>query len=464
MKRNIFYKALTLFLLYAATVNAQEVQSEAIKNQEATEAVVSAGSASSKDTKRQEPIETINKDVTSETAKELIPAVRFGDEIKVKLGGFFRAEYYVDSREVVGASDGLFGFFPQDEVYDTNGDDLNEVVRQNFSTQATRFTATVDGPKLGKASSKAYVEFDFSGGNTVNVRMRQAWAKFIWQKGELLLGKAWNPFSDVPFPYVAGLHIGIPFRAFNRGDQIRYTFKPTDRLTLVVAGVYQTEHKSILEESSNSDIRQNPVPEFHLQLRYASPSFSAGLLSEFKSIRPATKVTNANSEVYKTDEKVSSYGLGYYLQFTKGKFGLRTGGLYGENLSEYFQQGGYAVKSIDAKTGRRTYSTSKVTSYWLNLSYGKTWAPSFFVGYSKNLGFNDDILAGGNFFGRWQNVDHIFRLSPSLKFSHKQWTLQAELDYNRVAYGAVDYADHGKVKDTHDVSNVRGLLAATFFF
>ncbi|MBR5971484.1 MAG: hypothetical protein IK017_02400 [Paludibacteraceae bacterium] len=443
----IYNQLIALFSLFALTVNAQQVPADTVaKGQSSTVSTVST------------------QDISSETAKDLIPAIRFGDEIKVKLGGFLRAEYYVDNRELVGACDGLFGFFPADHVYDANGDDLNEVVRQNFSTQATRLTATLDGPKLGKASSKAYVEFDFSGGNTVNVRLRQAWAKFNWQKGELLLGKAWNPFSDVPFPYVAGLHIGIPFRQFNRGDQIRYTFKPTDRLNVVVAGVYQTEHKSVFEESSNSDIRQNPAPEFHLQLRYVSPTVSAGILGEFKSLRPATKIANEDGSVYKTDEKVNSYALSYYLQVIKGKFGLKTGGLYGSNLSEYFQQGGYAVKSIDEKTGRRTYSTSKVTSYWLNLSYGKTWAPSLFVGYSKNLGFNDNILAGGDFFGRWQNIDHIFRVSPSLKFSHKQWTIQAELDYDLAGYGTIDYADHGKVKDTHNVSAIRGLFATTFFF
>lgn len=442
-----YYQLLIVFSLYSAAINAQEVASDTVINRPKSTELT-------KET----------HDISSESAKDLIPTIKLGNEIKLQLGGFLRTEYYVDSREIIGACDGLFGFFPADHVYDSNGTDLNKVIKQNLSTQATRLTATFDGPKLGKASSKAYVEFDFSGGNTVNVRLRQAWAKLGWKKGELLLGKAWNPFSDIPFPNVAGLHTGIPFRPFNRGDQIRYTYKATDHLNIVVAGVYQSEHKSVLEESSNSEIRQNPVPEFHLQLRYASPTVSAGILSEFKSLRPATKVANEEGDVFKTDEKVNSYALGYYLQVLRGNIKLKTGGLYGENLSEYFQQGGYAVKSIDEKTGRRTYSTSKVTSYWLNLSYGKNWVPSLFFGYSKNLGFNDNILEGGKFYGRWQNVDHIFRVSPSLKFSHKQWTIQAELDYDLVGYGSIDYADHGKVKDTHDVSAIRGLLATTFFF
>ena len=446
LMKNIIRVSTILLLLDTLTINAQEVAPDSAKLQNQTST------------------NTASQDVYSETAKSLIPTVKAGNDIKLKIGGFFRAEYYVDSREIVGACDDLFGFFPEDKVYDSNGKDLNKVVRQNISTQATRLTTTFEGPKLGKADSKAYIEFDFSGGNSVNVRLRQAWAKLTWQKGELLWGKAWSPFADIPFPYVAGLHTGIPFRQFSRGDQVRFTFKPSQHVSLVAAGLYQTEHKSVLEASSNGDIRQNPIPEFHLQWRYSSPTFSAGLLGEFKSIRPATKVTNAAGEVSKTDKRVNSYALGYYAQYLSGKLGLKTGGLYGLNLSDYFQQGGYAVKSVDPNTGKRSYAPSKVTSYWLNISYGKKWAPSLFVGYTKNLGFTDDILAGGDFFGRWQNVDQVFRLAPSLKFSHKQWTIQGEIDYDNVAYGNVDYADHGKVKDTHNVQGVRGLIATTFFF
>ena len=48
------------------------------------------------------------QDITSQTAKEIIPAIRFGNNISVKFGGFVRAEYYVDSREMVGAVEDLF--------------------------------------------------------------------------------------------------------------------------------------------------------------------------------------------------------------------------------------------------------------------------------------------------------------------------------------------------------------------
>ncbi len=400
---------------------------------------------------------------TSETAKELIPTVKFNDHIKVKFGGFVRAEYYVDSRTVKGAVDDLFGFFPENKVYDPDGNDLNAVARQNLSTQATRFSALATGPTFLNAQSSAYFEYDFTGGNTVNLRLRHAWAKLNWEKAELLVGKTWNPLADISFPAVGGLHTGIPFRPFGRGDQVRFTYKPIQNIHILLGGVFQSEHKNELEASAAGNVRANPIPDLHLQLHYKTPNFSAGLLSEFKVIRPATQTTGTNG-TYKTSETVSSYALGAYADYKYDLFQVKGSVIYGQNLSELFQQGGYAVKSINAETGKRTYTPSNSTSYWINATYGKQWIVGLFGGYQKNLGFKDNLVSDGDFFGRWQNVDHIYRIAPSIKYVYKQWAFQAELDYNVAAYGNIDYADKGKVKDAKEVSGVRGLFATTFFF
>lgn len=403
------------------------------------------------------------QEITSSTAKEIIPVVKLGNNIQVKLGGFLRTEYYIDSRETVGVVDDLFSFFPENKKLDGNGDDLNAVVRQNLSTQATRFNALFTGPDIFNAKSSAFFEYDFSGGGTVNVRLRHAWAKLNWEKAEILVGKTWNPFAEAPFPSVAGLHTGIPFRPFGRGEQIRITYKPTPKINILFAGVYQTEHKSTLEQSAAADIRANPIPDLHLQLHYRTPSLSIGFLSEFKVVKPATQTTGTQG-IFKTSETLSSYALAAYADYKKDLFNLKSSLVYGQNISDLFQQGGYAVKFQNDQTGTRTYTPSNSLSYWINLTYGKTWAPGIFIGYQKNLGFSDNLLAGGDFFGRWQNVDHIYRIAPSLKYSYKQWVFHAEIDYNVAAYGNVDYADKGKVKDAKEVSGVRGILATSFFF
>ena len=403
------------------------------------------------------------QEVTSATANELVPAVKIGGNIQVKFGGFVRAEYYIDSREIVGAVDDLFGFFPENKRLDANGKDLNAVVRQNLSTQATRFNALFTGPDIFNTKSSAFFEYDFSGGNTMNVRLRHAWAKLNWEKAELLIGKTWNPLAEPAFPSVAGLHTGIPFRPFGRGDQLRFTYKPMKELSVLVAGVYQTEHKSTLEPSSSADIRANPIPDFHLQLHYKTPGFSAGILTEYKIVKPATQTTGTLG-TFNTSETISSYTLGAYADYKKDLFGVKGSVIYGQNLSELFQQGGYAVKSQNSDTGARTYTPSNSASYWLNITYGKTWQVGLFAGYQQNLGFSDNPLAGSAFFGRWQDVDHIYRIAPSLKYSYKQWAFHAELDYNVAAYGTVDYSDKGKIKDAKEISGLRGIFATTFFF
>ena len=403
------------------------------------------------------------QNVTSATAKELVPAVKVGNDIQVKFGGFVRAEYYIDSREIVGAVDDLFGFFPENKRLDANGKDLNAVVRQNLSTQATRFNALFTGSDIFNAKSSAFFEYDFSGGGSVNLRLRHAWAKLNWEKAEVLIGKTWNPLAEPAFPSVAGLHTGIPFRPFGRGDQLRFTYKPAKEWSILVAGVYQTEHKSTLEPSAVADIRANPVPDFHLQFHYKTPGFSAGILTEYKVVKPATQTTGTLG-TFNTSETVSSYALGAYADYKRDLFGIKGSVIYGQNLSELFQQGGYAVKSQNDKTGARTYTPSNSASYWLNITYGKTWQAGLFAGYQQNLGFSDNPLAGGAFFGRWQDVDHIYRIAPSLKYSYKQWAFHAELDYNVAAYGTVNYADKGKVKDAKEISGVRGIFATTFFF
>ncbi|MCD7973754.1 MAG: hypothetical protein LUG18_14040 [Candidatus Azobacteroides sp.] len=216
------------------------------------------------------------------TGKSLLPIVSLNQDIRVKFGGFVRAEYYADSREIVGAIDDLFGFFPENKRPGADGKDLNNVFRHNFSTQTTRFSALFSGVNFLNARSSAYFEFDFSGGNSVNVRLRHAWAKLTWNKSELLLGKTWNPMADITFPNVGGLHTGVPFRPFGRGDQIRFTYNFTPRYQLLVAGLFQTEHRSVMDPSALTDIRANPAPDFHLQFRYHSPTLFAGIASEYK--------------------------------------------------------------------------------------------------------------------------------------------------------------------------------------
>ncbi len=239
------------------------------------------------------------------TEKPLIPVVTLSKDVNVKFGGFMRAEYYVDSKEMVGVLDDLFGFFPEKPIYDANGKDINNVVRHNFSTQATRFNALFSGPSVFNAKSSAFFEFDFTGGNSVNLRYRHAYGQLSWAKTDVLFGKSWNPLAAIHFPSVLGLHTAIPFRPFGRGDQVRVTYRLTDKISILGAALIQTEHRSTLETSAATDVRANPIPDMHLQLFHKTNNLMLGLLSEYKITRPAT-FTEGTLGKFVTNETVSS--------------------------------------------------------------------------------------------------------------------------------------------------------------
>ena len=411
------------------------------------------------------------------TEKPLIPVVTLSKDVNVKFGGFMRAEYYVDSKEMVGVLDDLFGFFPEKPIYDANGKDINNVVRHNFSTQATRFNALFTGPSVFNAKSSAFFEFDFTGGNSVNLRYRHAYGQLSWAKTDVLFGKSWNPLAAIHFPSVLGLHTAIPFRPFGRGDQVRVTYRLTDKISILGAALIQTEHRSTLETSAATDVRANPIPDMHLQLFHKTNNLMLGLLSEYKITRPATYTEGAGTPKpkYITKETVSSFSLGGIMDYKKDLFNAKASVLYGQNLSELYIAGGYATTSIVATTGHRTYSPSNSVSSWLNFTYGKKWIAGVFGGYHKNLGYHTPILAPTlddngvtiktpTLFGRWQNIDHIYRASTSLTYKIERWVFGAEVDYNVAAYGEVDYGKKGKIKNATETSNIRGVLSATFIF
>lgn len=403
------------------------------------------------------------------TEKPIIPVVTLSKDVNVKFGGFMRAEYYVDSKEMVGVLDDLFGFFPEKPIYDQNGEDITNVVRHNFSTQATRFNALFTGPLVFNAKSSAFFEFDFTGGNSVNLRYRHAYGQLSWAKTDLLFGKSWNPLAAIHFPSILGLHTAIPFRPFGRGDQVRVTYKPTKNISILGAALIQTEHRSTLETTAAADVRANPIPDMHLQLFHKTNNLMLGLLSEYKITRPATYTEGAGTPKpkYITKETVSSFSLGGIMDYKKDLFNAKASVLYGQNLSELTMPGGYAVKTHDITTGKRTYTPSNAISSWINFTYGKTWIVGVFGGYHKNLGYSDNILnteTNGALFGRWQNIDHIYRASTSLTYKIERWVFGAEVDYNVAAYGDVDYSNKGKIINAKETSNMRGVMSATFIF
>lgn len=69
-------------------------------------------------------------------------------DFSYKFYGQIRTDLYYNSRANEETVDGLFYMYPKDEVFDSNGRDLNATANGSFYTLYTRLGLDVKGPKL----------------------------------------------------------------------------------------------------------------------------------------------------------------------------------------------------------------------------------------------------------------------------------------------------------------------------
>ena len=112
-------------------------------------------------------------------------------DFSYKFYGQIRTDLYYNSRANEETVDGLFYMYPKDEVFDSNGRDLNATANGSFYTLYTRLGLDVKGPKLGRAMTSAKVEADFRGSGTSysTIRLRHAYLNLDWGRSALLLGQ-----------------------------------------------------------------------------------------------------------------------------------------------------------------------------------------------------------------------------------------------------------------------------------
>lgn len=123
--------------------------------------------------------------------------------------------------------------------------------------------------------------------------------------------------------------------------------------------------------------------------------------------------------------------------------------------------GGYAVTSVDPRTGEQEYTPYRHSMTWLNVVYGKKWKPGIFVGYLKNLGTGKAIA--GPTYGVGLDVDQVFTTNLQLSYNLPHWKLGVEYSPSLAWYGDMN-AENGKIENTHSVANHRvlGVLIYTF--
>ncbi len=396
------------------------------------------------------------------------------EKVKIDFSGFFRADYWYDSRQIVDAIDGLFLIYPKAPDLDANKKDINAAPSVNMLAVATRLRAGIKMPDLFKAKSLIMVEGDFTGtGNNVSVRLRHAYTKLQWERSTILFGLTWHPMfiSDV-FPTVASLNTGAPFQSFNRSPQITYQYKVSKGLTFSLSAVHQSDSKSYgpnaaPNEASSTYLRNGLFPNVNANLQLVTGPITIGGSVDYKSIRPRlyTNSITDPTDKYKTDERIKSFSSMVYAKYQGPKLTIKAKGMLGQNLYEHLLLGGYAVSKLDSTSGKETYTPTNHLFLFGNITYGKVIQAGLYVGYAKNLGTNDNIVDVKRAYGRGLDIDRMYRIAPSISYIKDKFQISGEVEYTATAFGKeIDINNKGKVINPEITDNYRFLVVIQYNF
>ncbi|CAG0981540.1 hypothetical protein ANRL3_02162 [Anaerolineae bacterium] len=384
----------------------------------------------------------------------------FTQSLDIQWYGYVHYGATFDSRQIVAFRENHFLLYPAPQRLDKDGKDINAEPQLNFAVLQTRFGSRLSGPEFIGAKSSALMEAEFLGNSESDVnglRIRHAYVNLDWKDFELLVGQAWTVlYQPEAAPQVVASNGGAPFLPFGRHPQIRFTAN-VDNVKLIAALQMQRDYSSSGPlGTSNVYMRNGLLPELIFQIQYRSGGLFLGGGAEYKSLRP--RQTTTKNIV--TTERVNSYAFNGYVKLPIGDVTARFNAAYGGNMSDVTMIGGYAVTGLDTVTGIETYSPVKTLSLAADLSYGKELELGLFFGYTKNLGADENYA--GAFFGRNNDIDAAFRISPRIQLSQGKTRFSLELEHTSAAYGATDA--QGKVSNTKQYANTRVNFAAYYFF
>lgn len=390
----------------------------------------------------------------------------------LKLSGFVNSQLFYDTRQTVGGRESMLLLYPENVLLDKNGKDINSNPSFNQLAMITRLTGKAWGPDVFGAKSSALFEGDFTGqtnNDNNGFRLRHAYIKLNWESQELMIGQYWHPF-DVPemLPGTLSLNTGAPFHSFSRHIQVRYSRILGD-IKLIGVAASQRDYSNEGPNGSKTEYMRNAIiPNLHLQLHYILNNHLFGAGVDYKTLKPRLKTDS----MFVSNEQLISTSIIAFARISFEKLELKLQGSLGQNLSEHTMLGGYIEKSFDTINGEIAYGNSQTMNLWLDLSTNvRKWKLGFFAGYSKNLGYTDNLakvnynytgLFVGKFYGRGNNIDKVFRFSPRIVYTSGNFNLGTELEYTVAFFGLPD--EKGKISKSADVGNFRTLISATYNF
>jgi hypothetical protein len=331
----------------------------------------------------------------------------------ISLSGFIRSDVIYDSRESARVRENAIMLFPLPDKADPNGDDLNAKEDLTMFVLHTRLRSTITGPDAFGAKTTGISEGEFFGtddGDANGFRVRHAFINMDWGKTQLLFGQFWNPLFITDC--LPNYNFSSPFIPYGRKPQLRITRKYNNFYMSATASM-QSDFKSKGPGNETNPVisstefsKNSGTPDLNFLVGYKKESTAFGLGFDGKSIVPRTVY-----EGVKTDQSLTSLSAIAWLRFHIKPITFKYQAIFGQNLTDHVMLGGYAVRKDDPEQ----FSNINMFSTWGELSWGKDVKLSFYGGYSRNLGTNQDIILDKNqIYAMGADIQSLYRIAPSV--------------------------------------------------
>ncbi len=394
------------------------------------------------------------------------PAVPAND-YSVSLYGFVRTDYIFDSRKSAMVREDHLNLYPLDVTNDANGKDVNAVSQSNFLSITSRLGVKLKGPDVWGAKMSGTIEGDFFGNTDATIgllRLRHAYVNMDWKKTSLTLGQTWYPtFIPEVFPGVANFSTGILFNPFGWATQAKLKQSLSKDVSLSLTAYKEREFAAaaVTGSAANAVTINSSLPTINAQLQYKGKNVFLGAGFEYKSLQPLT--VSATNLV--TSEKINSSSVFAYGKYANDAIIIKAYGISGGNMNNLVMLGGFTGTTT---AGIQSYDPTKTTAMWIDIaSNGKTIAPGFFFGTTKNNGSDKAAGTLAQIYGRGlasaRSIDNVWRTSGRIDFKKNKFRVSPELEYTSAKWGDTDLFAKATT-NLKKVSNFRALLSCVYLF
>ncbi len=436
--------------------------------------------------------------------------------------GFVRNYFTFDSRESMSGTGDLYNYQPYDEAWNqAEGEqymtgvarqDLNAVSTFRFLSLTTRVGVNIVGYKWRNTEFGAKIEADFYAGLSTKVyhpvtgvaqfRLRQAYVTLGWDslpmlngkdyaRVDLTIGQTWHPMA-ADLCDVISLASGAPFGPFNRSPQVMMDARLGKYVTITGSLLWQMQYCSVGPSTTGASIQAadfimySKTPEAYLGLSVHTNGFLLRAGADVLSIKPrqiGTVDVAGNSVSVRVKDRITTASPFLYLQYKKGEFSLKAKTIFSEAGEHMNLNSGYGVKAKNAD-GSWEYTPLRASSSWLSIVYGgKIGAQEdkhpqklqgiLFAGYIENLGTKEALYDGNHdghpddlYTPRANNMNRMWRLSPTLLYTIGKFQLGLEYEITSVQYGQAGTTNLYGIANTnlHWVTNHRVQLMTKYNF